>query len=77
MLSLLTGSMRLPNNEEGILLSEIEEENTKNELFFKEVENWRNTEQIYISKITQIANHLRDKSHRLTKNTYQKAGVEG
>ena len=35
MLSLLTGSTRLPNNEEGILLSEVEEENTKNELFFK------------------------------------------
>lgn len=77
MLSLLTGSTRLPSNEQGILISEVEQENTKNELFFKQIENWRSIEQIYIAKITQVANNLRDKSHRLTKNTYLKAGVEG
>ncbi len=43
------------------VIQEMEEENKKCEVFFKEVENWRNLEISYITRVTDIVNNLKDK----------------
>ena len=63
MLNLLN-TIKAYNSTGSSLLRELEEENMRNESFFREVENWRNVEQNYIAKIAQVVNTLRDKAIR-------------
>ena len=51
MLSLF-GSTKLPADPGVSIVTDFEEDNAKNELFFKEVTHWKNVEEKYISKIT-------------------------
>jgi hypothetical protein len=42
MLNMLSNSFKAYSNAGSALIAEIDDENSKGELFFKEIENWRN-----------------------------------
>ena len=64
MLHLISNSLKSYNSTGLSMLRDLEEENCKNESFFKEVENWRNIEVNYIAKISQVVSGLRDRSYK-------------
>jgi hypothetical protein len=62
MLNRISNTIKSYNSTGSSMIKDIEDENIKNESFFKEIENWRNVEVNYIAKISQIVNNLRDRS---------------
>jgi hypothetical protein len=63
MLSMLSNAISTSQVNKSVI-QEMEEENKKCEIFFKEVENWRNLEISYITRVTDIVNNLKEKSNK-------------
>lgn len=76
MLSIFTNTLRAYGSAGSAFVHDLEEENARNEAFFKEVEAWRNIEFNYIAKINQVAANLRDKGGRPFRET-DEAGCAG